>query len=162
MAARATIPALSLVLATACAFNPAPVPVYGTDPDVSALSGEWTGEYWSAETGRSGSVFFRLTGSADSASGHVLMVPADGVGHNHPDDVHPMSEYIPISFVQVRAGHVEGNLDPYRDPVCGCRLHTSFEGSLRDGTIEGTFRTRHIEGGMVQEGRWRVTRREPR
>lgn len=151
----------ALVLATACALNTPPVPMEGDAEDVAALTGDWTGEYWSAETGRSGSIWFRLEEGADTAKGDVLMIPHGSPMHDHPGDVHPQTEYIGISFVRVWDEHVRGVLEPYRDPVCGCRLHTSFEGLLRGDTIAGTFTTKHVEGGGVQEGRWRVVRVQP-
>lgn len=157
-AALATAAAMTLA---ACAANPAPVPVYGTTQDISHIEGEWAGDYWSHDSGRSGSIWFRLTAETDTAVGSILMVPADEIGHDHPGGVHPPSEYIPIEFVLVRRDHVEGRLTPYRDPACGCRLDTTFEGEMKGDTIAGTFRTRHIEGGSVQTGRWSVTRVRP-
>lgn len=152
---------VSMLGLAACALNPPVVPVEGNAQDVAALAGEWSGEYWSAETGRSGSIFFHLEAGADTAVGDVLMIPRGAPEHDHPGGVHPASEYIPITFVRVWQGHVRGVLDPYRDPVCGCRLHTSFEGVLSGDTIAGTFSSRHLEGGVVQEGRWRVVRFRP-
>ena len=152
--------ALTLALAlaaAACGYNPRAVPVSGSTQDVAALEGEWSGEYWSVESGRSGSILFRLEAGADSATGDVLMIPADRP-HTHPEGVHPPSEFIGINFVRIEAGRVRGLLEPYRDPVCGCRLETTFEGELRADTIAGTFTSRHLEGGSVQTGNWRVVR----
>lgn len=145
------------LLAAACASNLPRVPVIGNVADVQALAGEWSGEYWSLETGRSGNILFRLEAGADSAIGDVLMIPM-GQRHDHPDGIHPATEYIPISFVSVANGHVRGVLEPYRDPGCGCLVSTSFNGELRGNSIEGTFASRHGETGSLQEGRWRVTR----
>ena len=150
--------ALSLA---ACAANPSPVVVQGPAQDVSALAGEWRGEYWSAESGRSGSILFQMEAGRDTAYGDVLMIPAGQV-HAHADERHPPSEFIGIRFVRVLGDRVRGLLDAYRDPVCGCRLETSFEGQLRADTIAGTYQSRHLEGGDVQHGHWRVVRHPDR
>lgn len=148
-------------LVAACALNAPPVPVEGPPGAVAALVGDWSGEYWSTQTGRSGSIVFHLDADADTAFGDVLMLPRGALPHEHPEGVHPRSEYLSITFVRVVGNRVRGVLDPYRDPVCGCRLHTTFEGVVHGDTIEGTFTTRHLEGGDVHEGRWRVTRAVP-
>jgi len=141
----------------ACAANPPPVPVRGPAQDVSALAGEWRGEYWSAESGRSGSIHFRLEAGPDTAQGDVLMVPA-GQAHTHPEGRHPPSEFPTIRFVRVLGDRVRGVLDTYRDPACGCRLETTFDGRLRADTIAGVYESRHLEGGDLQTGQRRVVR----
>lgn len=151
------ITAASLLVVTACASTPARVPVVGPRSDVSALAGEWVGEYWSLDTGRSGSILFRLEAGADSAAGDVLMIPPDQQ-HEHADGRHPGSEFIPISFVSVSGVHIRGRLAPYRDPSCGCMTETVFHGVLDDHTIEGTFTSRRIDSRAVLEGRWRARR----
>lgn len=145
------------LLAAACAYQPRAVPVAGAPASVAALEGEWVGEYWSLDTGRSGSILFRLEAGRDTAMGDVLMLPSE-LPHAHTGE-HPRSEYVPINFVYVEGTRVRGLLDPYRDPECGCRLETQFEGTLEGDRITGTFTSRHIEGGRVQRGEWRVTRR---
>lgn len=68
------------------------------------------------------------------------------------------SQVLRIAFVRVAGGNVTGTLDPYTDPECQCTVQTTFTGTLRGNTIEGTFVTR---GPLPREqtGRWRVTRR---
>ena len=139
----------------ACATQATRVPVVGPPSDIERLAGRWSGEYWSVESGRSGSIAFDLTAGQDTASGTVLMIPADRP-HAHVE--HPPSELIGITFVGIRGGVVEGQLEPYRDPDCGCRLMTRFEGGLRGDTIAGTYTSRHIEGGAITHGQWRVVR----
>ena len=146
-----------LLLAGACASSPTPVAVAGAAPDVLELAGEWAGEYWSLDSGRSGSILFQLRAGADSALGDVLMI-APGQGHDHAGGRHPSSEYIAISFVRVAGTRVRGALEPYRDPSCDCQAVTTFEGNLQGDRIEGTFTTRHVRSDAVQEGRWRVQR----
>lgn len=153
-----TMAAIAL-LGAACSANPPPVPVFGQAEDRATLTGEWFGEYWSAETGRNGSILFRLDEGADSAAGDVLMIPAGRAEqHHHAGGIHPQSEFITIRFVRIQAGRVRGQLDIYRDPECGCRLDTSFEGTLQADTLAGSFTSRHLEGGAVRHGRWRVVR----
>lgn len=65
---------------------------------------------------------------------------------------------IGIRFVFVRDELVRGTLEPYRDPACGCRMHTVFSGSLKGSTIEGTYRTLHVDTRGVHEGSWLVRR----
>jgi hypothetical protein len=153
-----TIAAVALA-AAACSANPPPVPVFGDEQDLASLAGEWTGEYWSVESGRTGSILFRLEAGSDSAVGDVLMIPASRYDqHHHHGDEHPQSEFISIRFVRIQAGRVRGQLDMYRDPECGCRLDTSFEGTLRADTLSGTFSSRHLESGHVRHGHWRAVR----
>jgi hypothetical protein len=64
-----------------------------------------------------------------------------------------------IAFVRIAGGEVAGTLDPYTDPECKCTVQTTFTGTLRGNTIEGTFVTRGAELPREQAGRWKVTRR---
>lgn len=150
----------------ACHYQGTPVPMRGPATDVKALAGEWSGEYASAESGRSGCILFTLSADGDTARGDVIMVPAatgpvcavDNPTGN--DNVAPTSEALTISFVAVTGNKVRGRLDPYKDPVCGCTLATTFEGTAKGDRIEGTYRSRHIEGGGLVTGRWWVERRK--
>ena len=76
-----TLPGLFFVALTlsACGAARSPVPLVGASSDVSALTGEWAGDYSSAESGRSGSISFTLRAATDSAFGDVVMIPA-GLG----------------------------------------------------------------------------------
>src|SRR6266568_4710460 len=131
---------LSLVLLpfafAACGASRSPVPVVGAATDVSALAGEWVGDYSSVESGRSGSITFTLRSATDSAFGDVIM----------------------IRCVRVEQGRVSGTLDPYADPRTGERLLTTFRGELKGNTIAGTYTTR-LPSGDTQTGRWSVQRR---
>jgi len=158
---------LALAL-TACGASRSHVPLVGASTDVSALTGEWAGDYSSAESGRSGSITFTLRAAGDSAFGDVVMIPAAwgrplmpyrqentaGAAGNQQT----ASTVLTIRFVRVEHGHVSGTLDPYADPQTGARLLTTFSGELSGNTITGTYTTR-LPSGDTQTGRWTVQRR---
>ena len=156
---------LALAL-TACGASRSPVPLMGASTDVGALTGEWAGDYSSAESGRSGSISFTLRAAGDSAFGDVVMIPSawgrplvpwrgeNVTGANQQ----PASTVLTIRFVRVEHGHVSGTLDPYADPQTGARLLTTFSGELNGNQITGTYTTR-LTSGDTQTGRWTVQRR---
>jgi hypothetical protein len=155
-----------LMLSTACALRPAPVVVSGPAADVKALVGQWTGEYRSAETGRSGSILFTLEAGTDTAHGDIVMVAREP-GMTYDDAVRMATvrqaahQVLTIRFVRVSAGVVTGTIDPYPDPDpnSGCELLTVFHGTLSGNRISGTFRTNHVgHDSPLQEGTWSVTR----
>lgn len=156
-----------LVLAgSACSGTQNPVPVSGSEADLAQLAGEWTGEYSSIETGRSGSIIFHLIAGTDSAHGDVMMAPT-GMGANLPRDptdpaMAPRApQVIAIRFVRIAGGRVSGLLAPYTDPECNCAMTTVFEGRQSGDVLEGTY-TSHREGSSTElKGRWRVTRGKP-
>ena len=161
-----TLPTLLVLALTACGASRAPVPLVGASADVGALTGEWAGDYSSAESGRSGSISFTLRAAGDSAFGDVVMIPSawgralvpwrgeNATGVNQQ----PASTVLSIRFVRVEHGHVSGTLDPYADPQTGARLLTTFSGELNGNQITGTYTTRLTSGG-TQTGRWTVQRR---
>ena len=158
--------AAAILVVAACAANQAPVPVVGHADDLASLAGEWSGEYSSTESGRSGSISFTLRSATDSAFGEVVMIPAGWGrplapwrGETTPSAVQrPMSEVLTINFVRVEAGRVNGTLAPYADPQTGARLLTTFAGQLNGNTITGTYTTR-LTSGETQTGRWTVQRK---
>jgi len=162
-----TIPIVLLPLTFgACAASRSPVPLVGAAGDVSALAGEWVGDYSSVESGRSGSIRFALRAATDSAFGDVVMIPA-GLGRpllpwrgeNMTGAAQaPAPTVLTIRFVRVEQGHVSGTLDPYADPQTGARLLTTFSGELKGNTIAGTYTTR-LPSGESQTGQWSVQRR---
>jgi hypothetical protein len=163
-------PKLPVVLLAAvlvgCGGSQTPVPVVGRDADISQLAGEWYGDYSSVESGRSGSIVFKLVAGADSATGDVVMTPQwttrQGNMPMQPSATQaPTSQPLSIRFVRVSGGQVSGALDPYPDPSCGCTLHTTFIGRLRSDTLEGTYSSVHEQTRDVQKGRWRVVRKQP-
>lgn len=167
--------ALALVAAivlslTGCAVRRSPVPVQAQPDVLAALAGEWTGEYTSESTGRSGGIVFSLSAGRDSAFGDVIMVPAGGGeqlvaaapagGRGGPGATRPAARALTIRFVRVSGDSVSGVLDPYDAPDCDCLLTTTFTGRVRGNRIEGAFVTRgDVRAAAPQGGRWTVTRR---
>jgi hypothetical protein len=154
---------LAVAASVACASTPETVPLVGSTSDVSSLVGEWSGEYEGASSGRSGSIVFVLRSVADTARGDVMMIPrASGEQSNAENRRAPLAlrsgQVLTIAFVRVAGGAVAGTLDPYTDPDCKCTVQTTFTGTLRGNTIEGTFVTRGSQLPSEQRGRWRVTR----
>lgn len=155
-----------LLAGAGCASNPAPVPVTGERAELTAMAGRWEGWYRSDETGRSGSIVFRLTAGGDSAAGDVLMTPAGG-GNLVPriEDASgrapqpaDLSKLLSISFVRLRGERVSGVMEPYTAPDCGCEVRTVFRGQARGDTISGTFRT-DATGLRTRRGVWEVYRK---
>jgi hypothetical protein len=150
------IPLVAGVTLGACATTQLKVPVGG---DVSVLAGRWEGDFSSRDGRRTGSIMFDLRAGRDTAYGDVLLVPEGLQRQNQTrDDVHVAPELIAIRFVMVRDDLVRGTLEPYRDPSCGCRLHTVFSGTLKGSIIEGTYRTYHVDTRETHEGSWLVRR----
>ena len=156
---------LALATALACAPGlPETVPVVGNLGDVSSLVGEWAGEYDGGASGRSGSILFVLRSTADTARGDVIMIPRTAADQPSVESQRAQlalrsSQVLRIAFVRVADSTVTGTLDPYTDPNCKCTVQTTFTGTLRGNTIEGTFVTRGSQLPSEQTGRWRVTRR---
>ena len=152
-----------------CAWKQTPVPVIGESTAIAALVGSWSGEYSSAETGRSGTITFQLASVRDTAYGDVFMIPRDQsvqapseertsvVSLRAPNSGEPLK----IRFVRLEGGRVSGTLDPYKDPTCGCTLFTTFDGVFTSGDmIEGSFQTRGGDFGHAPSaGRFKVGRR---
>ena len=161
-----TLATLLILALSACRASRSPVPLVGGSGDVSTLKGEWSGDYSSAESGRSGSITFTLRAAGDSAFGDVVMIPSALGRPLMPwrqqnvtgADQSPASTVLTIRFVRVEHGHVSGTLDPYADPQTGARLLTTFSGELNGNTIAGTYTTR-LPSGDTQTGRWTVQRR---
>ncbi|GMV09226.1 MAG: hypothetical protein AMXMBFR55_09600 [Gemmatimonadota bacterium] len=161
-----TIAAL-VSLTAACAANPSPVHVAGATSEIDRLAGEWTGEYTSVETGRSGSITFTLRAGSDTAFGDVVMIPRAlaplPTAPRAPSGMTPTSpKVLSISFVRISANVVSGTLEPYPSPDCGCTLSTVFRGTLAGDRIEGTFTSTHSDPmAPAQQGRWWATRKSP-
>ena len=158
-AIRSVVPAAAFLIA--CGGSQAPIPVVGQEADVTRLTGEWFGEYSSAESGRSGSITFKLIAGSDTATGDVVMSPhwrqMGPTGPTPPTAIQTLT----INFVRVTGGQVSGPLAPYTDATCGCSLHTTFVGRLRADTLAGTYTSVQEQSRDVQRGQWRVVRQQP-
>lgn len=165
MKATACVALVLALSASGCSAAILKTPIGGTRADIAQLVGNWQGDYESIDSGRRGSITFRLRAGADTAEGDVLMEPRNMTDPSAPDPAIPRDTFgtdrqaLAIRFVVVNANQVTGTLEPYKDPDCGCTLTTTFKGTLRGDVIEGTF---HSEGSafghIPQDGRWRVKR----
>ena len=99
---------VSLFVATAllgasCTWQGTPVPLVGP---TESLEGDWEGTYSSEQTGRTGSILFRLKAGTDSAYGDVVMIPVqteEMLPRNHSEVFQPsrkMPHLLRISFVR--------------------------------------------------------------
>lgn len=151
----------------ACVERPPPqvVPIAAEAKDAFVLEGEWWGQYWSGDTGRSGRIRFSLAAEEDRAYGDVLMLSAERGEDLVPANLREpaTSETLAIEFVRVDAATetVSGTLEPYRDPDCDCIVATTFTGTVSRDSIEGTFVTQAGGAYRTKRGQWRVERREP-
>ena len=159
--------AVLALVAGGCSTVPAPVLVVGAPADLGQLAGEWGGDYHGETSGRSGSIVFKLTAGADTASGDVVMIPRERreqrLPVQDPSAGLPTSrtpEVLSIAFVRATGGGVSGRLKPYRDPDCDCMTITRFEGRMRGDVIEGTFTSTHVDRPDTQTGTWKVTRKK--
>ena len=152
--------------ALSCAYVSPPVAVVGSQPVLRELAGEWWGDYRSeGPIERRGSIHFTLIAGEDHAHGDVLMTPA---GSNRPYGRfagEPGTRQIPVApeplsirVVRVEEGAIRGDLEPYWDPDRETTATTTFRGSLREGTIAGTFITTFASGALEARGRWSVNR----
>jgi hypothetical protein len=151
------------LLLVGCHYQPVPVPVQAAPGALASLAGAWEGTYVGEQSGREGSITFRVTEHGDSAFGDVLMVPAQG-GQPRPVDApaehlrHAASpQLLSIAFVALAGQRLRGTLEPYVAPDCECRVLTTFTGTIAGDVVSGTFVTRTSDG-VEQTGRWRVSR----
>jgi hypothetical protein len=156
------------VFAIGCGLRAPRTEVTADDFDLAPLVGNWTGEYNSEETGRTGDVSFILRAGEVSADGRIelqarepenVVVPADRPMVNGRFAA-PSRQLLTIHFVRKEGNRVVGLLDPYTDPACACRVTTTFQGAFIDGrTIEGPYNTISSELARAPaRGQWKVTR----
>jgi len=144
-----------------------PVNLYGEKVDLELLEGEWTGDYFSKDTGRSGTIEFTLNADGHKASGDVLMIPRGSrepyhpVGYREKIKMDPQfPKFLTINFVETENGNVKGELTPYWDPEMQRRTYTVFEGVFQGDTIEGTFESRFEQSPIYFNGQWKVLRKK--
>ncbi len=141
----------------------APVPVEGTQVDLAAIAGEWSGRYWGDSVARHGTLTFRLRPGADTAYGEIEMNFAAGLRLYGESAEAPLRRSpcttLDVAVVRMAGNTVRGTLAPYWDPDCDCRTHTVFEGELTGDSIAGTFSSRREAANMpLLTGRWFVVR----
>jgi hypothetical protein len=165
MTRRITLALLASLATLACASKPQAIPLSADPQNLNALVGNWSGDYNSDVTGRSGSIVFKLSAGKDTAFGDVVMVPRAATQVQASPDrgqtvaVQPSSQVLSIRFARLEGGSVSGVMNPYTDPSCGCTVQTTFTGKLTDtDTIEGTFTTSGSGLPVAQTGRWKVKR----
>lgn len=156
------------VFALGCSVRAPKTEVTADDFDLAPLVGEWTGEYSSRETGRTGDISFVLRAGEVSAFGRIEMVAREPETVVVPGDrpmvngglAIPMRQPLTIHFVRKEGNAVVGLLDPYTDPDCACKVRTSFQGVFTDSrTIEGTYKTTGVDLAHIPTGgHWKVTR----
>ena len=155
-----------LVIATlsGCGAQLSQVPISASPQDLASIAGTWDGTYQTTKGGtRHGYVYFTVTAEKDSAQGYVLMtVEQQTPEMNVTSRVYPApsnrAEQVAIRFVVIDGGYIRGELENYRDPECGCQLHTVFYGQRNGDVFSGTFQTRHRDTAMIVAGTWRTTR----
>jgi hypothetical protein len=144
------------------------VTVQGDPGWIAALTGRWEGTYESEKTGREGTLQFELSRLGDTARGEIMMMPAwsdepyQGSNRGEPRARPPVRTptLIPIKFVKIEEGQVLGQLDPYIDPDCKCRVTTSFIGSIDGDDVRGIFAIRGMKTWLAY-GEWRAHRVAP-
>ena len=149
-----------------------PVPVVGSQEAISAIAGDWSGEYRSKDAGRHGVIRFVMPERADTGFGEVeitfspaLASAAAGaaVDPKIDKDVDRLDPepcpFLSIKVVRIEKNAVRGTLAPYWDPDCECRTQTVFEGKISGNRIEGTFSSRRQSAEHpVFTGKWQVER----
>jgi hypothetical protein len=136
--------AVVVAFLVACGGSQKEVAVQGSDMDLARIAGDWQGDYKGTETGRTGAVSFSLSVGSHTAEGEVVMNGAT-----------PLK----IEFVKVTNDQIKGTIAPYTDPSCSCQVETTFDGTLGDNDITGTFETKVSANGQTQGGTWSVTRK---
>lgn len=155
-----------LFLYGSCESYKNPVYLMGNAVDWEMLAGEWKGEYFSKDTGRSGTIEFTLIADENEAYGDVLMIPRGSkepyhpVGYKEgPEADSSIPRLLTIHFREVLGKKVRGELIPYWDPEMQRRMLTIFEGTLEDDSIKGTFESRIEQSPIYFYGQWEVFRK---
>jgi hypothetical protein len=156
-----------VVLYWACQPPKNPVNLIGDKVAWEMLAGEWRGEYFSKDSGRSGTIEFALVAEENKAFGDVLMIPRGSKEPYHPigynDKAHDnprFPELLTIQFVEIVGERVRGELTPYWDPEMQRRMHTIFEGIVKKDSIQGTFESRIEQSPIYFYGQWEVFRKK--
>ena len=159
------IPVLTMAaLAAACAANPAPVRLTADPAGQALVIGEWSGDYYAADQGRSGSMLIRFERHDPTevvCFGDVVLVPRvqnqPGDDGRDPSALEPV-RVLAIDHVDVQGADITGKMAPYEDPDTGESLTTWFEGRISGDKMSGMLYTIHARSGERTSGKWEVTR----
>ena len=159
-------PAFLVLALTGCGSYVRPqVDMVGQTSEIMALSGSWHGTFRNTQLHREGEIDFRLSATADSAYGEVVMYtesPAVPIWTQPPADSGASGQLPPtwqqIRFVRVDGGYVSGEMQPMYEPRCKCFVVSRFIGRVSGSTIEGSFTARSDDGLFETSGSWRVRR----
>jgi hypothetical protein len=152
--------AMIAVLAAGCTRARNPVQVVGPVAATNQMVGRWLGDFMD-ERDALGNVVFELAPGATTAYGDVLMLTPqmDGQGsYAKTGDEEFLPVVMTIKFVLVSGTEVSGDIDPYIDPSCGCKVETTFRGAIDGDRISGTFVTRGESGRVMHHGQWNAAR----
>lgn len=143
-------------MTAACAWKPSPVVMIGPLEEISAFTGEWSGEYRSIAADRFGTIWFKLEAGRDIAFGDVLMIPRETVMNepSAPEQWRDHPQTLTIKFVRVRGLQVTGAIDPYTASHGTDILFTVFRGELKGDRVEGEFLILNDAGTEPQQGTW--------
>lgn len=169
MRVRSAVLTVLAVILAACSSAPPPPPVSvdANQKDLNAMAGDWSGQYFSGDTGRTGSIRLNLNAEAGAVSGTLLMFPKGRSSAMEPANRQGSpstgaprgGQPLSIRFIVIEDGVVSGTLEPYKDPDCDCFLSTTFTGRVHGDVIEGSFVSHGGPGRTTQDGRWKVTRK---
>ena len=137
----------------------------GQTSEIKALSGSWHGTFRNTQLHRNGEIAFRLSATADSAYGEVIMytqspaVPIWARPQAAPGDLEQSAPtWQQIRFVRVEGGYVSGEMQPIYEPRCKCFVVPKFIGRVSGSAIEGSFTSRSDDGRFETSGSWSVKR----
>jgi hypothetical protein len=142
--------------------------VSGNTIDIAQLSGSWKGKYVSTVTQRSGTITLDLSKETNKAVGQVFLTSfvttkktsSSNGSTNNSTVVTPQIKPLPVEFIAVKNGTVNGSVTPYADPRFGGKtVFTSFEGTLSGNKMEGTFTSRIGQNGNSYNGSWWAVRK---
>jgi len=170
LAARRGAGVLLAVAICSCASGPKsvapPIPTGGDTASLKALTGRWEGTYTNPVNGRTGTIVLEFF-SEKEAHGDILMLPP-GSSQAKPSPeqaLRTMPQVYEINFIQAEGNLLSGTVGPYEDPQTHCTAHSSFQGTLKGDSIEGTFRTECVDtrgqpdpSTPASGGTWKVTR----
>jgi hypothetical protein len=154
--------------AASCASKPksaAPaIPTQGDTASLSVLVGRWEGTYTNPANGRTGSIVLEFFSGGKEAHGDILMIPP-GSKQEAPspeESLRTMPQVYEINFIEAgKGGLISGTVGPYEDPQTHCQARSVFTGTVKSGTIDGTFRTECIDTDLpFTQGTWAVARKK--